>query len=340
MKRVSFLLLMSLLFLSSCQPKPSLSSSLSSSFPSSEASTEISKSNAAPEWKYEGEDYVMRKPSKVYGKENFEEGKETTKSTYKTILKWFTNHGNHLYGELSLPLDYNGKDKLPTVLLCHGFNSNATEWDRFLPYFCSSGYAAFAFDFRAATEFRQYCDGSFVEMSLDSEKSDIKAAMAFLKSLDCVDPDNVFLFGHSQGGLLVSLAAADDDLKNEFNALVSLSPAYSLIDDIQAKFSMDNLPSTAEILYATVGKSYLYSALKYSDYPEVIAHYPGDVLMCHGAKDNVIPESTNQKAREAYGEKLIYYTAPDAYHDFMESDLDLMMPEVVFPFLNAHKKAS
>ena len=290
------------------------------------------------EYEYEGEDYVMKKKSTIFGKEGYEEGKEVVKSTHKTITKWFENKGNHLYGQLSLPLDYDGKEKLPSVLLCHGFNSKVNEWDLFVPYFCQNGYAVFAFDFRGATEQRRYSDGLFKEMTLDTEKSDIKAALSYMESLPQVDKENLFLIGHSQGGLLVSLASADEEVKSKINALVTLSPAYSLVDDVNKNYTFDNLVDETKILYATVGKGYLYSALKYKDYTNIIKNYDGDVLMCHGDSDNVIKEASNQKARDAYGERLKYYTSKGTNHDFLEKDLETLMPEVLFPFLSAHQK--
>lgn len=71
------------------------------------------------------------------------------------------------------------------------------------------------------------------------EVDDVLAALQYLKSRPSVDPERVFLVGHSTGGTLALLVAA---LSDEFASVVAYGPvatAYSYGDVIPANFEND-----------------------------------------------------------------------------------------------------
>ena len=111
-------------------------------------------------------------------------------------------------GYLFLPESQVGTDeRLPVVILAHGFSGTM---DRLVPYaerFAASGIAALVFDYRgfgeSGGEPRQVVD-------LPSQHEDLRAAIAWVRGRDDLDPDRVALWGNSLGGAHVISVAADD----------------------------------------------------------------------------------------------------------------------------------
>jgi alpha-beta hydrolase superfamily lysophospholipase len=111
-------------------------------------------------------------------------------------------------GYLFLPEPRAGTDeRLPVVVLAHGFSGTM---DRLVPYaerFAADGIAALVFDYRGFGESggapRQVVD-------LPAQHQDLRAAIAWVRGRDDLDPDRVALWGNSLGGAHVISVAADD----------------------------------------------------------------------------------------------------------------------------------
>ena len=111
-------------------------------------------------------------------------------------------------GSLFLPEPQPGSgERLPVVILAHGFSGTM---DRLVPHaerFAAGGIAALVFDYRSFGESggepRQVVD-------LPSQHQDLRAAIAWVRGRDDLDPDRVVLWGNSLGGAHVISVAADD----------------------------------------------------------------------------------------------------------------------------------
>jgi uncharacterized protein len=98
-------------------------------------------------------------------------------------------------------------ERLPVVILAHGFSGTM---DRLAPYaerFAAGGIAALVFDYRGFGESggqpRQVVD-------LRGQHEDLRAAIAWVRGREDLDPDRVALWGNSLGGAhVISVAAAD-----------------------------------------------------------------------------------------------------------------------------------
>jgi alpha-beta hydrolase superfamily lysophospholipase len=111
-------------------------------------------------------------------------------------------------GHLFLPEPQAGTgERLPVVILAHGFSGTM---DRLVPHaerFAAGGIAALVFDYRgfgkSGGEPRQVVD-------LPSQHQDLRAAIAWARGRDDLDPGRVALWGNSLGGAHVISVAADD----------------------------------------------------------------------------------------------------------------------------------
>jgi dienelactone hydrolase len=119
------------------------------------------------------------------------------------------SHGEQLAAYLYRPDDANGDT--PCVVMAHGFS--ATRDDGLPPYaqaFADAGLAALVFDYRhfgASTgEPRQLLD-------VAKQHEDYRAAIAYARQLDGVDPDRIALWGSSfSGGHVIAIAAGDPQI--------------------------------------------------------------------------------------------------------------------------------
>jgi pimeloyl-ACP methyl ester carboxylesterase len=117
----------------------------------------------------------------------------------------FFRDGNEIHGRLYIP-EKKGPYKtiiLAAPLYCPGSVVEDKAWE-----FCENGYAAIVFDFRNNftddPDNAPRCMGDFVY----EQVIDLLAVMDSLKYIPDVDPDNVFLWGHSMGGLDAAYAGA------------------------------------------------------------------------------------------------------------------------------------
>lgn len=96
--------------------------------------------------------------------------------------------------------DRQSDQKLPAVVFLHGgFEFGAADWDMAVPYW-SEGFVVMAPMFRG--ENGQQGTFSF----LYDEVDDVLAAAEYLAAQPFVDPDHIFLAGHSAGGTLTLLS--------------------------------------------------------------------------------------------------------------------------------------
>ncbi|MEV4063648.1 alpha/beta hydrolase [Nonomuraea dietziae] len=117
----------------------------------------------------------------------------------------FESGGTRCVGYLHLP--ENLAEKVPCVVLCHGFSGTM---DRLYPHaerFAAAGLAALVFDYRNFGESggqpRQFVDVS-------GQQDDLRGAIGFARSAQEIDADRILLWGNSLGGGHVISVAADD----------------------------------------------------------------------------------------------------------------------------------
>ncbi|MBG0831522.1 alpha/beta fold hydrolase [Planomonospora sp. ID67723] len=116
----------------------------------------------------------------------------------------FTADGVRCAGYLYLPADHG---PVPCVVLCHGFSGTMDRLSDYAERFVAAGLAALVFDYRgfgeSGGEPRQVPD-------IDGQLVDVRAAVAFARAHERIDPDRVMLWGNSLGGAHAITVAADD----------------------------------------------------------------------------------------------------------------------------------
>ncbi|GAA2680357.1 alpha/beta hydrolase [Nonomuraea recticatena] len=116
----------------------------------------------------------------------------------------FTAAGVRCAGYLYLPT---GSGPVPCVVLCHGFSGTMDRLFDYAERFAAEGFASLVFDYRSFGE----SDGEPRQVpDIDGQLVDVRAAVAFARAHERIDPGKVLLWGNSLGGAHVITVAASD----------------------------------------------------------------------------------------------------------------------------------
>lgn len=175
-------------------------------------------------------------------------------------------------------------DKLPVIILSHGFMANYKTTEAYAKQFAKMGYAALIYDFNGGGMFSK-SEGKSTDMSVLTEKKDLLAVIDAVSELSYVDKDNLTLLGCSQGGFVSAMVAngIPDKVKN----LILFYPALCIPDDARtgqmmfAKFDPQNVPKIVKCGPMKLGRQYVTDVLEMNSF-EQIRNYYGPVLIIHG----------------------------------------------------------
>ncbi|MCC8065170.1 MAG: alpha/beta hydrolase [Clostridiales bacterium] len=210
--------------------------------------------------------------------------------------------------------------KLPIAIVSHGFMANYRTTEGYARWFADHGYAAFCFDFNGGGLMSK-SDGDTTQMTIFTEEKDLKAVIAYAKSLPETDESSVTLMGCSQGGVVSGLAAAD--LQEQVERLVLFYPALCIPDDARAgkmmfaEFDPANIPETFHCGPMKLGRDYAASVLK-TDLIAELSRYAGKVLIVHGTDDKVVNYHYSEQAQEAYPNAVLQLI-PQGQHGFSKA---------------------
>lgn len=193
-------------------------------------------------------------------------------------------------------------ESLPIAVISHGFMADQKTVIKYAKQFAKWGYAAFCFDFNGGC-IRGKSDGKTTDMSVLTEREDLKAVIRYAKSLSFTDSGQLVLMGCSQGGFVSALTAAE--LKEEVTKLILFYPALCIPDDARkgqmmfARFDPDNIPEVIDCGPMKLGRCYP-ACVKDMDPFAAINPYSGPVLIVHGDADRIVALSYAIEANRAY----------------------------------------
>ncbi|WP_323736153.1 alpha/beta fold hydrolase [Methanosphaera sp. ISO3-F5] len=211
--------------------------------------------------------------------------------------KTYEINGQKIRGKLYLP---EKKEKQKIIILSHGLSLNYTYMIPYAEKLYNKNIATFIFDYRGGG-YDCHSDGKISDMTIDTEKEDLNHVINSIKQEPLIDENNVYLGGHSQGGLVSSLVAPT---RNDIRGLFLFAPAYVIPDDMKER---DN-PREKNVLNLMpeyLGEKYINSALKINIF-EDIKGYTGKVFIFHGVEDKRVPIEYIVKADKVYENSVVY----------------------------------
>ena len=213
---------------------------------------------------------------------------------------YIQDDGIRLNAALEMPEGWQPGQKCPLVIVIHGFTGHIEE-----PHILAVSRAMNAVGFatlRADMYGHGHSDGEFKKHTLYKWLTNALTVIDYARGLDFAT--GLFLCGHSQGGLLVMLAAAMK--RDVVKGLIALSPACMIPEIARQgellgeRFDPDHIP---EVLHGWNGLELdgNYARVAQTIHvEEAIDRYPGPVLVVHGDEDEAVPVAYGVRAAKAY----------------------------------------
>lgn len=202
--------------------------------------------------------------------------------------------------------------RLPIAVVSHGFLADQTSMEEYAMHLAGFGCAAFAFDFNGGGQ-NSTSDGKSTDMSVLTEREDLKTVIAYARGLEITDSNRVLLMGASQGGFVSALTAAA--LQELISALILLCPAFCIPDDarrgrlMHTEYDPKRIPGVMDCGPMQIGRCYPEAVMGMDAYEEITA-YQGPVLILHGTGDRLVNISYARMAEKRYQETRGEQSAP------------------------------
>lgn len=212
------------------------------------------------------------------------------------------NDGIRLHAKLDIPKKLqNDSGKCPLVIVIHGFTGHMEEEHivAVVEAVNDIGFAAL----RVEMYGHGGSDGRFEDHTLYKWVTNALAVIDYAETLDFVS--DLYLCGHSQGGLLTMLVGGmrADELK----ALIPLSPAWMIPDKAREgellgqSFDPIHIPDFLETDDQRLNGDYIRVAQTIHVEDE-IERFRGPVLIVHGEEDETVPLEYAKRAQELYAD--------------------------------------
>ncbi len=209
-------------------------------------------------------------------------------------------------------------EKIPMVLLFHGFSSNKQDIiiSTLADKLSAKGIASIRIDFNGHGE----SEGAFYKMTVLNEIEDAKKTLNYAKTLNYVS--SVSVAGHSQGGVVASMLAGTAG-EEQIQSAVLLAPAAVLRDDairgqtFGVMYDPFNPPEKIQLgENFFLGGDYVRTAFTLPIY-ETARKYTGPVCLIHGTGDRVVPYTYSEHYHELYKNSTVHLL-PKADHGFSQ----------------------
>ena len=229
---------------------------------------------------------------------------------------YIQDDGIRLNAALDMPAGWQPGQKCPLVVVIHGFTGHIEEAHIVA---VSKGINAVGFATRRTDMYGHgHSDGEFKKHTLFKWMTNALTVIDYARALDFVT--DIYLCGHSQGGLLVMLAAA---MKHDvIRGLIPLSPAW-MIPEIARKgellgerFDPDHIPEKLHGWHDLDLDGNYARVAQTIHVEEAIDRYRGPVLIVHGDEDESVPVEYGIRAAERYNNaKLVLIEGDDHCYD-------------------------
>ncbi|OAB44634.1 alpha/beta hydrolase [Paenibacillus antarcticus] len=194
------------------------------------------------------------------------------------------------YPSSKVNIEGRSKERVPLVIICHGFVGNRIGVDRlFLKTareLSEDGYMVVRFDYIGCGE----STGDYGKEGLASMIDQTRSVLDY--TLDCadVDPTRVTLIGHSLGGAVAILTAGRDRRVKNLILWSSVGYPFNDIVKITGRDVYDTAvkKGSSDYLGYTFTPAFFESLAPFQPFQQA-GKFNGNVLLIHGTSDDSIP---------------------------------------------------
>lgn len=238
--------------------------------------------------------------------------------------------GHTLRGFANLP---DGPEKVPCVLLLHGFTGNVYGYKglntRIARDLAAAGIGCVRFDFYGNGE----SDGEFEDFTFTGLYEDTQDMFAWLREQPFADPDRLFLSGQSMGGYVAASCAPRLDP----HGLILLCPgagmwfgcaqrADAVVEKGQDWCDLEGLKYKMAFNYDMAGHPSPFEEAK---------GYAGPVLLIRASDDKLVDERTCQSYAQCYHQPELV-TTEGGGHNFTSIPVRKAVTDSMIAFIQAH----
>lgn len=241
--------------------------------------------------------------------------------------EFYIDHdGIALHAKLDFPGKESTSGKYPLVIVVHGFTGHMEE--RHIAGLAAALNDAGFASLRVEMYGHGKSGGSFRTHTVAKWLSELLTVINYAAGLDFVT--NLYMAGHSQGGLATILTAGMN--ADRLKAVVPLSPAVSICYDsrrgnsLGGLFDPEHIPDEVVFPDGKVLSGDYFRIAQMLPVDEAIKRYEGPVLIVHGDEDEAVPlhfseevigEFANARLKVIHGDDHCY-----------DHHLDLVLKEV------------
>lgn len=243
----------------------------------------------------------------------------------------FMNESQKLIGVLHRPYNKVNEDKIPAVVLFHGFTGTKIEPHRIFvktaEALAQEGIAALRFDFRGSGD----SEGDFSDMTLQSEISDAMVSLDYLSGLQGIDGDNIGILGLSMGGAVAASVSSDPRVKAVvlWSAVADFTktPIYfrnlEVLQEVRHAGASQTpeleIPPQVDLQGNVVGREFLLTLTDVKPL-ESIQRCKAPVLVVHGDQDETVSVAHSamyeRAIREVAGGRVEVHIVAGAGHTY------------------------
>ena len=231
-------------------------------------------------------------------------------------------NGREVYIKGYMP---NDEQKHPAIIMSHGYNGCHEDFKNECMYFAKNGFVAYALDFCGGST-RSKSTGKSTDMTIFTEKEDLLAVFDYVSTMENVDPEQIYIFGGSQGGLVTAMAA--EERADKVKGLALYFPAFNISDNWRGNYKTEaEIPETVDFWGLMLGKNFFVSMRDYYSF-ESLGKFSKEVLIVQGDKDDIVPLSVAQRVEQLYSNAELV-VLPGEAHGFTPVAAKKAMEEVL-----------
>ena len=171
---------------------------------------------------------------------------EKTTSSTKSLI--FFRDGEQIDGKITLP---NGDGPFKTIIIANGLYAPLGRYSNKAQSYSEKGYAVIEFQYQNGTPPPSYDDPEYIGDFIYEQVKDLCAVMDSMEYLPYVDRSNIYLYGHSMGGLVATYTGVMR--QDEIRGLILVDPSFYAHDLME--FEHEQTITTD--IYSVIRKCYI-----------------------------------------------------------------------------------